>query len=877
MGMALTPMMRQYQEIKATLEDALLMFRLGDFYELFFDDAVVASRVLDITLTGRDAGEAGRIPMCGVPYHALEQYLERLVEKGYRVAICEQVEDPKTAKGLVSREVVRIVTPGTALSKENSQRFLAAFAVQGHVAAVVFIDVGTGEVLTGMESVRACIEQVYLHRPIEILVDKSADIPANLASYIDESGVLLTRRACRFESAIESQYGIASPVALGIPVDSPLHMAMEMALQYVATTQKMTLQHIKEPRGLFSGRHLVLNQTAMHHLELVATARDGARKGSLLDLLDQTVTAAGGRTLRAWLERPLCDLDGILERHETVRFFYEDMILREEVRQALRGIHDMARIVARFAFGSATARDLLALSKSLAHAFSAVDALRANSLPPLLSRALASLSDLSTLEADIAAQIVDEPPVSTRDGGMFRVGVHEELDRLRHLQTSGRTWLRDLEAAERERTGIRSLKIGYNKVFGYYIEVSKANLQHVPETYERRQTLASAERFVLPELKEREAEILSAEERAMAYEHELFQALASEVLARRVDIQAWSDVLAQIDVLTTLAHVAMEKRYVQPRMRETTGLSIQSGRHPVVEQLVAKSFVPNDTYLSPDDPIIVLTGPNMGGKSTFMRQTAVICIMAQMGGFVPAKHAEIGIVDQIFARIGAADDLGRGQSTFMVEMIELAEILRQATGRSLVLLDEIGRGTSTYDGLSIAEAVLEEFASREERPLTMFATHYHELIDFSHRFTSVRNHSMAVEESEDGITFLHTVVERPSDKSYGIQVARLAGLPSSVIARAQAILNSREGQATGSDPVAQSNAQVAATQETTATRSSGQAMKSEPLSLFAGPFQAFAESLANVDVLSMTPLEAMNRLHELSVEARRLSEWETSK
>lgn len=461
---------------------------------------------------------------------------------------------------------------------------------------------------------------------------------------------------------------------------------------------------------------------------------------------------------------------------------------------------------------------------------------------------------------------------------MFKMGVHPELDRLRTLQSSGRTWLRDLEVRERERTGIKSLKIGYNKVFGYYIEVSKSNLQNVPADYERRQTLASAERFVLPELKAREEEILSAEERAIAFELELFQALAQEVIALGSAIQRWADAVARIDVLSTLAQVATEYRYVRPVMRDEVGIEIEAGRHPVVEAHAASPFVPNDASLTPDRHIILLTGPNMGGKSTYMRQTAVICVMAQMGGFVPAKQATIGIVDRIFARIGASDDLNRGQSTFMVEMIELAEILRTATGRSLVLLDEIGRGTSTYDGLSIAEAVLEELAVRKERPLTMFATHYHELVGFSRRFPGVKNHSMAVEESQDGIRFLHTVVDRPSDKSYGIQVARLAGLPTSVIERAQTLLEARETVGVeGADSIRDRSlgALSDAGQEVAAAKE----LLPEPLpplALFAGPTEAFAQEVAQLDVLNMTPIAAMNRIHELVEKARKLVQWETS-
>ncbi|GEO24900.1 DNA mismatch repair protein MutS [Alicyclobacillus acidoterrestris] len=882
--MGLTPMMRQYQEVKAAHQDALLMFRLGDFYELFFEDAVTASRELDITLTGRDAGEAGRIPMCGVPYHAVEQYLERLIDRGYRVAICEQVEDPKAAKGLVQREVVRIVTPGTALSKDTDHRFLAALVASSSRFGLAFVDVGTGEVLMGEADGGACADQLRLFAPIEIVVEKGAPAPHWLAAYSAQTEVLITERTNGGNRLIEEQYGVSSVSALGLAEPSAATKALALALTYIDETQKMKLRHLQDPAPLFEQTHLALNQTAIHHLELTATARDGQKKGSLLGLIDATVTAAGGRLLRSWLERPLCREAEIVRRHDAVGYFVDDLILREEVRASLRGVHDLARLVARFAFGSGNPRDLLSLAHSLIKGQAVIDTLSVTEPPELLASLIDDLPDLLGLAATIEASIVDDPPIQTREGGIFRSGVDSELDRLRELQTSGRTWLRDLEQRERERTGIKSLKVGYNKVFGYYIEVSKANLGNVPEEYERRQTLTGAERFILPELKAREAEILSAEERAMAKEAELFQSFRNQVLAARSEIQTFADALAQIDVLQSLAHVASERRFVRPEIRGEVGIEIVGGRHPVVEELAKGQFVPNDTHLAPGDHIIVLTGPNMGGKSTYMRQTAIIVMLAQMGSFVPAERAVIGVVDQIFARIGAADDLGRGQSTFMVEMIELAQILRQSTGRSLVLLDEIGRGTSTYDGLSIAEAVLEELASRSEQPLTMFATHYHELIGFSERFPSVRNYSMAVEETADGITFLHTVVTRPSDKSYGIQVAKLAGLPPHVVERAQTLLAARESQS-------QASAMAAATSEVrerspeavspavtpVVAQVSGQAAPDAPaLALFEGPYRAFVERVAAENLLAMTPLDAMNRLNELIEKAKELLSWETS-
>ncbi|MFD1674621.1 DNA mismatch repair protein MutS [Alicyclobacillus fodiniaquatilis] len=870
--MGLTPMMRQYQEIKATHQDALLMFRLGDFYEMFFEDAVVASRELDITLTGRDAGDAGRIPMCGVPHHAVEQYLERLTDKGFRVAICDQVEDPKATKGLVRREVVRIVTPGTALSDEHSNRFLATIVAKGASFGMAMVDVGTGEVYVGQADETLCREQLWLWRPLEIVVAKQWEMPDWLTSFTADTDALMTFRAAADEALIQTQYEVASPVVFGLAAQSPAAAALANLLQYIQETQKMTLRHLQEPKNLFVQAHLQLNQAALHHLELLQTAREGSRKGSLLELLDETMTSAGGRLLRTWLERPLCQRDAIDARHEAVELFVRDLFLREEIRDGLRGVHDLSRLVARIAFNRGNARDLLALANSLTYGQAVIDALRSTTdLPRLIAKTVSDLPGLTDLIKTIQAQLVDEPPVSTHEGRMFREGVDESLDRLRTLQLSGRTWLRDLEQQERERTGIKSLKVGYNKVFGYYIEISKANLGSIPANYERRQTLSNAERFILPELKAREAEILSAEDRAMAKELEMFQALCERVLGQRVEIQAWADALAQMDVLQSLAHVAVMQNYVRPEMRDEVGIDIEQGRHPVVEKLSINRFVPNDTRLCGEQQMILLTGPNMGGKSTYMRQTAIIVIMAQMGAFVPAKRAVIGVVDQIFARIGAADDLGRGQSTFMVEMIELAEILRQSTARTLVLLDEIGRGTSTYDGLSIAEAVVEEMAQRSDCPLTMFATHYHELIAFSQSFANVCNYSMAVEETDAGVTFLHTVVERPSDRSYGIQVARLAGLPPHVIARATALLAVREGMSSFEveAAAAKQGSPAIANNQTTAQDETA-------LGLFQGPYVAFVEQLAACDVLRMTPLDAMNHLHQITEKAKELIQWEKS-
>lgn len=880
--MALTPMMRQYQDIKESRPDALLMFRLGDFYEMFFDDAIVASRELDITLTGRDAGEAGRIPMCGVPYHAVDQYLERLIGKGYRVAICEQVEDPKASKGLVQREIVRIVTPGTALTTDVDNRYLAAVVSQKNTYGLAFVDVGTGESFVGDAAYELCETQLRLWKPIELVVLKNWQLPPRLHEFIGETGILVTTVQRPEVSIIESQYQVASPLALGLEPNGVAASALSLVLTYVEDTQKSSLRHLQDPRPIFEQTHLTLNTTAMHHLELTTTVRDGTRRGSLLDTIDETVTAAGARLLRSWLERPLQDRASIVNRHQAVGTLVDDLILREEVRSALSGVHDLARFVARCAFGNATPKHLVGLSRSLQSGQTALDTLASSQIAPLLEELVNATPNLSALATLIDERIADDPPAQVGDGGIFRSGVDAQLDDLRNLQHGGRTWLRDLEQRERDKTGIKSLKVGYNKVFGYYIEVSKSNLQSIPQEYERRQTLAAAERFVLPELKSREAEILSAEERAKAHEYELFHKLCDVVLEHSAKIHQFSETLARIDVLQSLAKVASEQRYICPTMTDHSGIHVVKGRHPVVERLTKGEFVPNDTTLTSDEHIILLTGPNMGGKSTYMRQTALIVILAQMGSFVPAEHASIGIVDQIFARIGAADDLSRGQSTFMVEMIELADILRQATEKSLVLLDEIGRGTSTYDGLSIAESVVEELAVGMRHPMTMFATHYHELIRFSGHFTCVRNCSTAVEEANGDITFLHTVVDRPSDRSYGIQVARLAGLPKDVLDRAVSYLAARESSSDDFVQTALSEevADTSGEENTVAydrVSESSELVSGELLNLFSASYRSYIEMIAEENLLTMTPLESMNRLNQLVEEARGLLEWDKSK
>ncbi|SIS89284.1 DNA mismatch repair protein MutS [Alicyclobacillus vulcanalis] len=867
--MSLTPMMRQYREMKSKLNDTLLMFRLGDFYELFFEDAVTASQVLDITLTGRDAGEAGRVPMCGVPHHALDGYLERLVEQGYRVAICDQVEDPKTAKGLVRREIVRIVTPGTALTEATDARYLAALAHEGDEWGLALLDMGAGDVWVGGGRADEVRDHLARFRPREVLLVAEEEAPAWLEESVKRHGGIVTRVPSPPPDALVAHYGVPHPEALGLAAGSAAVSAANMVFQYLKDTQMADLRHLSRPRPLLESGRMWLSERTIEHLELVPAGSGKDRRTSLYDVIRETVTAAGSRLLRTWMVRPLVDRAAIEERLDAVTALSDDFLLRAEIRETLRGMHDLSRLLAKCSIRRATPRDLLALAHAIEKGHGALDLLPPDA-PPLLARLVQDVPDFRPLASSLANELVEDPPATASEGGIFRDGIDPEIDRLRALQTDGRQWLRAFEARERERTGIKSLKIGYNKVFGYYIEVSKANLSLVPEDYERKQTLASGERFTHPELKAREADILTAAERVVEMERERFDAWVERIRERASDLQRFAEVVSTLDVLASLAELAVKRGYVRPEVTDEIGIEIREGRHPVVEASIGSEFVPNDLVLTPEEPIVLLTGPNMGGKSTYMRQAALIAILAQMGSFVPARYARMGLVDRVFTRIGASDDLSRGQSTFMVEMTELAEILREASGRSLVLLDEIGRGTSTYDGLSIAEAVLEDLAKRRSKPLTLFATHYHELISFSEQFACVRNQSMAVEETEDGIRFLHSVVMRPSDRSYGIQVARLAGLPDRVIRRAMEFLAARETL-----PEVASARRDAPQDARHPARARDEGAVA--LDLFTAPYRDLAEWLAAIDVMRVTPLEAMQLLHEAAEKARDLVAWAKSR
>lgn len=879
--MSHTPMMQQYLQIKADHPQELLMFRLGDFYELFFDDAVVASRELEITLTGRDAGSAGRIPMCGVPHHAVEQYIAKLVDRGYSVALCDQTEDPKLTKGLVKREVVRVVTPGTATHDEGSgRRLLAAAVLQSGRFGVAQIDLATGDVWRAESADAHAIGELFLQRPpVELLLYDSVDTNGPLFDWLDSwraqtpVATVTRRKAPRKPQVFAAdmlcrQYGVASLLPLDLDGAPCAAEALALAIDFILDTQKFAVGHLKPPQNLLQSDAVILDYTAQRNLELFETTRGRQRKGSLLGLLDRSRTAMGSRTLRQWLERPLRSVAAIDERLDAVETLVEDLLLRDHLEQSMNAVYDLDRLTGKVAFGTANARDLLAIAHSLV-AVPALFAPLGETTSALLQRAATDVPDCSALGETILQTLREDAPISVRDGGIIRPGVDALLDELQSANASGKAWLAALEQRERERTGIKMLKVGYNKVFGYYIEVSKANQHLVPADYERRQTLSTGERYVLPELKEQEARILHAEERAMEREYELFTELRQSVQDVLTSIQETARWLGSVDALCALASVSAEQRYVRPTLAEERGIEISGGRHPVVEAALPGQFVANDARLDDDQQFILITGPNMAGKSTYMRQIALIVLMAHMGCFVPAAAARVGLVDRIFTRIGASDDLGAGQSTFMVEMVELAQILRQSTDKSLVLLDEIGRGTSTYDGLCIAEAVMEALQQEGQRPLTLFATHYHELVDASRSLSHTANYSVAVRETGHDIAFLHKVVDRPADKSYGIQVAKLAGIPAAVIERALELLAQREP--------ADAKSGVELLRDQPALREAAAAGENvdTTLSLFEAAGEArVLDELAELDVARLTPMEAINRLDELVKRAKEARSWE---
>ena len=859
----LTPMMKQYLEIKANNPDSILFFRLGDFYEMFSEDARTASKELDLTLTTRDKDPnksfEEKVPMCGIPYHASEAYIARLIAKGYKVAICEQVEDPAAAKGLVKRDIIRVVTPGTVIDAacldDKSSNFLCGIYVDARCAGVAFCDITTGKAhltaFADQSNVEHIINELGRFSPAEAILNDGAFSETALTAALSEKFHCRVERGGerRFllneaEKNIRRQFGEEALKAL--PAGNPAAaMALGGLLHYLYETQKTDLGHINDLDYYEQGRFMELDLTARRNLELTETLRGKEKKGSLLWVLDKTKTPMGGRCLKSWLERPLLSVTAISRRNSAVAALVDDLIVREELIAAMTGLGDMERLIGRIVYGTAGGRDMA----SLRAAIEKLPAVR-EQLTRLNDRRLGELTDeLDTLDdigQRIAQTICDEPPFSVREGGFIRDGYHEEVDRLRHILKGGKGIMAEMEAKEKERTGIRTLKIGYNKVFGYYIEVSNSFKEMVPDTYIRKQTLVNGERFITQELKDLEHQILTASERVVALEYELFTQLREEISAQAQRIQKTAAAVAEIDALASFAAVAVGNNYCRPDVDESGVIEIREGRHPVVEKVLKDAlFVPNDTFMGEkEDRVAIITGPNMAGKSTYMRQVALIVLMAQMGSFVPAKYAHIGVVDRIFTRIGASDDLSAGQSTFMVEMTEVSDILHHATRNSLLILDEIGRGTSTFDGMSIARAVLEYCADRKLLGAkTLFATHYHELTELEDSLPGTVNYNIAIKTRGEDIIFLRKIIPGGADRSYGIEVAKLAGLPDKVVHRAKKILKELETE---------NGVQYTAPRRETEQVSLGSIGEGEVL-----------DAIRRCQVETLTPIEAMTLLYEL--------------
>ncbi|MCX8053446.1 MAG: DNA mismatch repair protein MutS [Armatimonadetes bacterium] len=853
-------MVAQYQAIKEQYPDVILMFRLGDFYEMFGDDAIIASRELEIVLTSRSQGYAAEVPMCGVPYHAVDRYVARLISKGYRVAICDQLEDPKKAKKIVKRGVTRVVTPGTVLEDgmldAKSNNFLVAVASEPNVYGVSAVDISTGEFavteIEGRDSSNKLIEEITRLHPAEVLLkemeqDLAGPIRANTGATVTRYEELSVYRKPARELLIE-HFRTDSLRGFGAEGMTAGLEAAAMVLDYLKQTNESALASITSMSTYSTSGFMVLDAAARRNLELTHSLSAETKGASLLSIIDQTKTAMGGRLLRKWLDQPLLDVERIQRRLDAVEELYNNALMREEVREKLDGVQDLERLMSRIVAETANARDLVGLAQSirkLPHIAGALAEAKSERLVTL-RQAIEFLEPVAEL---IESAIVPDPPVAIREGGVIAAGYNAELDELRSASTDGKSWIASLEAQERERTGIKNLKVAYNNVFGYYIEVTRPNLDLVPEDYIRKQTTTNAERFITPALKEMEAKILHADESAADLEYRLFCEVRSKVADEAGRVGKVARAIAEIDVLSGLAEVASSKGYCKPIVNEGEEIRIKNGRHPVVEYFLQERFVPNDALVNCDtDQLLIITGPNMAGKSTYLRQVALITLLAQMGSFVPADEAVIGVVDRIFTRVGAHDELASGQSTFMVEMNETANILNNATRRSLIVLDEIGRGTSTYDGLSIAWAVAEQINKLSAR--TLFATHYHHLNDLEKQLKGVKNYRIAVREEKDRIVWLRKIMPGGTDKSYGIEVARLAGLPQETIDRANDILRELESNGAGFRNL-RKGTKIKVREETL------------QLTLFSGEKHPVIEELEKLDLTTMSPIEAMNKLYEL--------------
>ncbi len=870
--MSLTPMMQQYMETKSGYPDAILFYRLGDFYEMFFEDAKVASRELELTLTGKDCGLDERAPMCGVPFHSAEAYISRLVAKGYKVVICEQVEDPKLAKGLVKREVVRILTPGTitesTMLNESKNNYLCAILFEQESIGLCFCDVSTGDfhatVIHGEDRQTRLINELGSFLPAEILINRMELATKEFLLFCRErlcasvEGTrteLFTPELC--EKTFHTQMSeYEKNIRASAQADELIHVVGALLL-YIQETQKTSFSYVKTLKVYSDRQYLEIDINTRRNLELCATMRTGEKRGSLLGVLDRTKTAMGSRLLRQWIEMPLRSVKDIVQRQKTIHELAEDYLLREELGEALKDILDLERLMTRVVYGTANARDLRAIGNTLQVLPTVKRLLLQNDYPQM--RAIAdSIDELTDITSLIDRAIEDSPPVSVREGGMIRKGYHTVVDQLNEMVHNSKRYLEEMEIKEREETGIKTLKVGYNRVFGYYIEVSKSYLSQVPDHYIRKQTLSTGERYITQALKDLEATILGASDKIASLEYELFCAIREQIAGQTKRIQKSAGLLSLLDVYYSLATVAKQNHYVCPEVDDSCILSIKDGRHPVVEQFVTDQyFVPNDTELDIEDRrMMLITGPNMAGKSTYMRQTALIVLMAQMGSFVPAKEARVGIVDKLFTRVGASDDLASGQSTFMLEMNEVAYILKHATRQSLIVYDEIGRGTSTFDGMSIAQAVAEYTASKAIGAKTLFATHYHELTEMANATPGMINYHIAAKKKEDTIIFLRKIVAGAADDSYGIEVAKLAGIPNDVIKKAKSILAKIEKDV----PV------TVVKQKATQPQ-----VENDNISFASLEQEALISAIREIDINQLTPLEAMNLIYAWKQQAKNFS------
>ncbi len=868
-----TPMMQHYLKTHEEYKDCILFYRLGDFYEMFFDDAKVVSKELELTLTGKSCGAEERAPMCGIPYHAAETYLTRLVKKGYKVAICEQVEDPKLAKGMVKREVTRVVTPGTTLNAqaldETKNNYIMCIAYIGDHYGISSADITTGDYyVTEVDSERKLLDEVNKYQPTEIICNEAFYISGiDIDDMKNRMGIVIYSLDAWYFSdetaqmTLKDHFKVRDLEGLGLADYDSGVVAAGALLKYLYETQKTTLSNLVAIHPYTTGKFMIIDSSTRRNLELVETLREKQKRGSLLWVLDKTRTAMGARTLRSFVEQPLIERTEIEERYDAIDEFNTNAITREEIREYLNPVYDLERLITRVTYQTASPRDLIAFRNSI-HMLPPIKTLMSDFQSPLLKRLYEQLDTLDELYELIERSITEEPPLTLHDGGILKEGYNKEVDRLRKAKTDGKSWLADLEAKEREKTGIKNLKIKYNKVFGYYLEVTNSFKDMVPDYFTRKQTLANAERFITPELKELEDVILGAEDKLIVLEYELFREVRQKVADEVVRIQKTAKAVAQIDVFASLATVAEQNNYCRPKLNEKGLIDIKDGRHPVVERMIQNEmFVANDTYLdNGSNRVSIITGPNMAGKSTYMRQSALIVLMAQIGSFVPAKSAKIGIVDRIFTRVGASDDLASGQSTFMVEMSEVANILRNATSNSLLILDEIGRGTSTFDGLSIAWAVVEHISNpRLLGAKTLFATHYHELTELEGKLNSVNNYCIAVKEKGDDIVFLRKIVKGGADKSYGIQVAKLAGVPDNVIERAKEIV-----EELSNNDITEIVQNISAEGSSKRSKPKLDEVDLEQISLLdTMDNDTILNELKELDLGQMTPIEAMNKLYEL--------------